>query len=175
MGCLGGLILGVLGAGLLLIVGALAMALTADTPVAPPRPVAAPDLRLTVDESFLNRYTEPPPDGTILIDVLPGNQIRLVADITIQALGVSVPVQLTGLIQLQPSGQSLQAVLRDTQVSGLSLPVELTNLFSEDIVIINQNLDQILAEVSATLGVPVMVTNLSTTDTHLQIEIQEVP
>lgn len=174
-GCLGGLILGLFGGGVLLVLAALVAATTAPLPAPTPNPQPGPDLRVTITESFLNRFAEQPAEGSVSIDILPNNQVQLIADTSLEAFGLTTPVQITGLFELQLTPQTLQVQLLETQVSGLSLPPELADFFSEDILLVNQDLSSMVNDISNVLGTPVILSNLSTTDTQIQLEIKEAP
>ena len=172
LGCLGGLIAGGVGGALLLVIIAFFVAVMAPDPVYTGNSPAGPELRVTLTEDFLNRYAEQPADGSISINVLPGNQVELTANTTIDAFGVPFPVQLIGLFGVVSNGRTLQVELLNTRVIGIDF--DLQDLFSEDLATINQNLQQLAAEISTTLGFPVAVTGSSTTDTEIQIEMTEV-
>lgn len=172
LGCLGGLIGGVAGGALLLLLAAFLMAVAAPDPP-PPGPGPQPDLRVTFTEEFLNRYVEQPADSTIAINVLPNNQVELTADTTVDALGVPFPVQLIGLIQVTTNGQTPQVALLNTRVVGIEF--DLPGLFSQDLQTINQNLQQMVEDIAATLGFPVNVTGISTSDTAVQVDVRAAP
>jgi len=173
VGCLGGLIFGLVGGGILLVVAALTAAIV--TPMPSPTPSQTqPDLQVTVDESFLNRFTNQPAEGMIRIDVLPDNQVQLIVNTTIQIFGAATPVQITGLFEMQLIQQKLQVQLIDTQVLGIPPSVELANFFSEDLSIINQDLNAIIDDISGVLGTSIVVSNVNTTETQIQLDIQEI-
>lgn len=174
VGCLGGVILGLFGGGILLVIAALTAAIVTPMPPLTPSSQAHPDLRVTVDEGFLNRFTDQPAEGTIRIDVLPDNQVQLIANTTIQAFGVTTPVQITGLFEIQLTQQKLQVQLIDTQVLGIPLPPELANFFSEDLIIINQDLSAMIDDASGVLGTAIIVSDVSTTESQIQLEIREI-
>jgi len=173
-GCLGGVIFGLLGGAGLLIVTALLVALFATLPAVAPTPAGRPDLRVTVTEGFLNRFVEPPAEGAIEIDILPNNQVAVVGTGTLEAFGFPAPVQVTGIFQLQLEGQTLSVRLVETQVADFALPPELNDFFANDIPVVNQDLQMMLAEISAALGVPVRVINISTANTQIQLDLREV-
>lgn len=169
-GCLGGLLLGFFGSALILIVLAFFSAL--DTPIAPPLSTN-PDLDITLTEEFLNRFAQQSAADNISIDVLPGNRVQVLANTVVQVFGMQVPVQITGLFEIQLIGQSLQVVLLETQVAGIDL--DLSDFFKGDIAIVNQDIQTILDEVSTNVGTPVTATGLSTTETQIHIEVTETP
>lgn len=167
---------GIIGGGLLLVGIALALALTAPQPALSPSAPDTPDLRVTLSEDFLNRFAKPPAqtETTVRVDLLPGNKIQLVVDTVVETLGVAIPVRLIGLLEVRLTGQTLEAHLIETQVEGLSLPVELTNVFEEDIGLINHDLQGMVDDLSQTLGTSIIITNLSTSDSQLQLDVREV-
>ncbi len=171
-GCLGGLLAGFAGGIVLLLIAALTAASVSAVPEPAPD-AATPDLRLTVDEAFLNRYAEQPAEGSVSIDILPGNQVQLIAHTTVQAFGLEAPVQINGLFAFQLTPQRLTIQLVDTQILGIDLPPEVTDFFSEDILLINQDLSILVDEISKALGTPVILTNLTTTNSQIQIELRE--
>jgi hypothetical protein len=175
LGCVGGVIFGLFGGGGLLVLASLLAALAAPVPAPASPPSPAADLRVTLDESFLNRFAEQPAAGSVTVDVLPGNRVNLVVNSSMEAFGLPVPVQIVGLFELQLNGNTLHVNLIDTQVSGGSIPVDASSVFSEDAIVVNQELQMAVDEISRTLGVPVTLTNLSTTDNQIQLEIREVP
>ena len=173
-GCLSGLILGTLGGVVLLVVASLLMALFGASPLPGPTPPGKPDLRVTLEENFINRFAAQPTAETVKLDVLPGNQVKLTVDTTVEALGLQVPVQLTGLFQVQYVGQTLQVALLDTQVVGVSVPLDLTGYFAQNTATINQELNLMVSELSKTFNAPVVITNLNTTDNQILLDIREV-
>jgi hypothetical protein len=175
LGCFGGLIFGLFGGSILLVVAALISAGTESMPMLNPASPTNPDLRVTVDESFLNRFAQQPAEGSVSIDVLPGNQVQLIANTNLEAFGINAPVQVTGLFEIQFIDQTLTVQLIDTQVLGIVLPPDLTNLFSDDIPIINQDLSNLIDNISTVLGTPIIITRINTTDTQIQLEIREGP
>jgi hypothetical protein len=153
LGCLGDLIgaflVGVVG----LIVISLGVALIA--PVPAPAPTATPDVRLTVSESYLNRFVRTATtDESVQVDILPGGQFRFIVDTTVAVLGVSIPVQLTGLFDVQSTGQSLEARLLETQVADMTLPPELADFFAGSLSDVNNELNNAVSGMSTALGVP---------------------
>ncbi len=170
LGCLGGVIFGLSGGIILAVLATLTAALVAPIPTLAPNPTA-PDLRVTLSENFLNRFAEQPTDGTIRIDVLPNNQVAVIGNTTV----MNAPVQVTGLFELQFTGQMLQVRLINTQIAETSLPPELNGFFAEDVPVINQSLAAMVNAISATLGVPVIITNVSTNHVQIQLEIKESP
>ena len=116
---------------------------------------STPDVRLTVSESFLNRFVRTSTaDESIQVDILPGGQFKFIVDTSVSVLGISIPVQLTGLFDLQSTGQSLQVRLLETQVSDMTLPPELTDFFAGSLSDVNNELNLATARMSTALGVP---------------------
>ena len=113
-------------------------------------------------------------DYTVKLDVLPGNQVKLTVDATVEALGLQVPVRIAGLFQVQYIGQTLQVALLDTQVLGVSVPLDLTGYFDQNTATINQELNLMVSEISKTFNAPVVIINLSTTDNQILLDIREV-
>lgn len=175
LGCLGGVALGLLGGGILLVLLSLLNAVTNTLPTLASTPSDGVDLRITIEEAFLNRFIEQPAEGTTSIDVLPGNQVRVLADTTVTVFGAAVPVQINGLFAFQPQGQNIEIALLDTQISGFEIPFDLNDMFSEDIASINQELNGAVDEIEATLGTPVEITGLTTSDTTIELEMRAVP
>lgn len=171
LGCLGGVLLGLFGGGILLVAAALLAAVNTTVNL-PASPANVPDLSATLEENFVNRYVEQPPEGQVVIDLQPGNQVQIAADTSVEVFGLVVPVQVVGLLQLELVGpQSIHVSLKDTQVFGVDLDV--SDMFTEDVQAINQQLDGMVDEFSATLGVPVELTKLETTDSQIRIEAKE--
>ena len=175
LGCLGGILAGLLGGAVLLIVLSIVNAVTTDLPPASPTPPDQADLQITVDEAFLNRYIEQPVDGAASIDILPGNQARVVADTGVEVFGAIVPIQVIGTFALQPKGQTIEIVLIDTQISGFDLQLDISGIFSEDIALVNQELNAAIDEMAATVGAPVAITGLTTSDNAIRLEFREFP
>jgi len=171
LGCLGGVVFGLFGGIIVLFFVAFVAALAASVPL--PEPTSGPDLRVTLDENFINRFAEQPTDGTIHIDIMPNNQIAIVGNTTLQGFGIQAPVQVTGIFDLQLTGQTLQVTLLKTEVAGFSVPPELDDLFVNDVPLINQNLDTMATEISNILGVPVIFTNVSTDNVQILLDIRE--
>jgi len=153
LGCLGDLI-GAFFAGVIgLVLLSTVVALIAPVPALTTS--ATPDVRLTVSESFLNRFVRSATtDESVQVDVLPGGQAKFIVDTSISALGVSIPVQLTGLFDLQSTGRSLEIHLLETQVSELALPPELTDFFAKSLTEVNDELNVATSNLSTALGVP---------------------
>jgi hypothetical protein len=175
LGCAGGLLLGLFGGSLLLILVSFGWAVTSTVTPALPPPSPNPDLRLVLHEDFLNRVGQDSLGDTARLDILPGNRLSVAVDTDLSAFGLSGPVQITGLFELQLIGQSLEVRLIDLQVSGLDLPPEMTNFFDANLAAINQDLNLVLEEVSAILGRPIVLTGLGTDQTSLWIEAREAP
>jgi hypothetical protein len=175
LGCLGGLFLGLVGGAMMLLAIALITASVASIPVLNRAAPAQPDLSLTIEESFLNRYAEHPPTSAVAIDILPNNQVQLIANTPLQSFGIETPVQITGLFQIQLTPQNLFVELVDVQILGIQLPPEISNFFSQDLTLINQGLEGLVAEISRVLGMPVIISNLHTTNSQIQLEIREAP
>jgi len=175
-GCTGGLLAGFLGGGLLLILLSLALAITATIPVTP-EVDAVPDVRVTLTEAALNQFAQNAAAARVQLDILPGNQVSLVADTTVSAFGVAMPVQVTSLFGVQITSQSsLEVRLIDAQTSGVDLPPELTaDFFSNPLSTINQDLNRMWGNASTLLGVPLILTGLGTTDTELWLEAHAKP
>ncbi len=169
LGCLGGLILGLTASALVVLVSALVTAVGGSVPaVTPP---AAPALKISLTEDFLNRFVEQPPTGSLQIDVQPGNQVQVNANTTADVLGLPVPVQVAGLFQIRATPQTLRVELLDTRVLGLD--VNLSGIFDSDTAQINQSLDTMMQDISQTLGTSLELTGLSTTDTTIELEMRE--
>jgi hypothetical protein len=175
LGCAGGLILGLIGGGLLLVVLSLLLATGSSIPPASAAADAAPDLRLTVTESFLSRAIQDDTEDSVTVDVLPDNQFKVVFDTEVALFGAPLPVQVTGLFGLQLVGPSVEVRLLDTQVLGVNLPPELTNFFDDNLPSINQEVNQALQEVSTALGAQLILTDLSTDENRLRFEAREAP
>jgi len=175
-GCAGGLLAGFLGGGLLLILLSLALAISATIPVTP-EVDAVPDVRVTLAEAALNQFAQNAAAARVQLDILPGNQVSVVADTTVSAFGVAVPVQVTSLFGVQITSQSsLEVRLIDAQASGVDLPPELTaDFFSSPLTTINRDLNRMLEQASTLLGVPLILTGLGTTDTELWLEARAKP
>lgn len=171
-GCLGGGLVGLVGGGLFLVILALVLAILRPDPVLDPTPAGRPDLRATITENFLNRFIEQPAEGTVRVNVIPNNQVEIIADTVIQGFGVSVPAQIVGRFEIELANDSLAIRLLDTQVEGIDLPPELIDAFSGDIPLINQNIQTMTAQISQGLGIPVIFTGLSTGETQIQIEVR---
>jgi hypothetical protein len=174
-GCLGGGLLGLFGGGLLLVILAICLAVLRPDPVLEATPPDQPDLQVTINENFLNRFIEQPAQGMVRVNILPNNQVDLIADTVIQGFGVNVPVHITGRFEIQLADQALAVRLVDTQVEGLDLPPELIDIFSRDVPLINQNLQTMVDEFSQRLGMSVTFTGLNTDESQIQIEIRETP
>lgn len=170
LGCLGGIFLGLATGALLVMVTAL-LAATGQVPTAIPPEPAPPAIKISLTEEFLNRFMEQPQTGSIQIDVQPGNRVQVNANTVADVLGMPVPVQVAGLFEIQVNQAALQVNLLDTQVFGLDIP--LTGIFDTDITQVNQNLATMLQDISQTLNAPVQVTGLSTTDTLIEMDMQE--
>jgi hypothetical protein len=172
-GCLGGGLLGLFGGGLFLILLAVILAVFGSDPTLEATPPDQPDLRANISESFLNRFVEQPAEGSIRVNVLPDNQVELIVDTLIQGLGVNVPAQIIGRFEIQLAEQTLAVRLVDTQVQGLQLPPELIDIFSNDIPLINQNLQTMVNEMSQRLGISIRFTGLRTDENGIHIEARE--
>jgi hypothetical protein len=174
-GCAGGILAGIFGGGILLLVLSMILAITATTPV--PMPTEdVPDLRLNLSEPLLNRLAQAQSQAPgVHLDILPGNRVGLTADTSVSAFGVSVPVQIQGLFGLQITNQAIEVRLIDSQVSGITLPPEMTHFFEQDVAAVNQNLAEIITNLSTLMGAPLTLTGLGTTDTELWLEIRETP
>lgn len=175
LGCLGGIAFGLLGGGILLVVISIILAITTSLPAPEPTPPDQADIQVTVDEEFLNRFLEQPPEGRVTLDIRPGNQIQVRANMPVDLFGSPIPIEMTSLFVLQPQGQTVDVTLLDTQISGLDLQLDLSDLFNEDITTVNQDLSGAIDEIAATLGVPVIITGLTTTDSTIEISLREFP
>lgn len=174
LGCLGGLIAGLLGGAILLALVSFLNALTAPLPVLAPALPNQANIRITITEDFLNRFIESPTDGgTAQVNLLPNNQLRVTTRTTLPLL--ALPVEIVGLFQLQAAGQTLEVRLLDTQVTGVDLPPEMQGLLNPDISAVNQDLSQAVEAVSQQVGAPVVITGLETTETELRLELREFP
>ena len=140
-----------------------------------PPPFTSPDLALTLNENLLNRVAQSSMDEAARVDLLPGNQFRVIIDTQFSVLGTVVPIQVTGLFGLQLVENSLRVNLIDTQVAGLDLPPELADVFSADLPALNQEINQALQELLTGLGTPITITSLTTTDTELRLEARQSP
>lgn len=175
-GCAAGLLAGFFGGGLLLFFLSLALAINATVPIAPTAE-AAPDLRVTLAETALNQLAQNNAAEGVQLDILPGNQVNMLAHTTVSAFGVAVPVQLKGLFGIQITNQSsLEVRLIEAQVPGFDLPPEvMRDFFNGPLAMVNQNLNGTLRNASAGLGVPLVLTGLGTTDTELWLEARATP
>jgi len=173
LGCGSGLLAGLLGGGVLLGTLAVIVALLSTLPA--PAVTPTPDLRLTAHEGFLNKFIQTPAEGNMLVDILPGNQLTLTVDATIAALGVSIPVQMTGLFQVQLNNQAVEIHLLKTKISQATFPPELTQFFNNSLPGINQELNRALQDVAAGLGVPLTFVNPGSDDTTFWLEANEKP
>ncbi|MCL4300870.1 MAG: hypothetical protein KJ077_34355 [Anaerolineae bacterium] len=176
LGCAGGILAGFLGGALLLLLASLGMALNG--PVSPAAsPGAGPDLRLTVQEEALNQFAQSTNESPVQLDLLSGNQVRMTADTSVSAFGMTVPVQIIGLFGVQITPQSaLEVRLIQANVSGVDLPQDtLAASFDDPLAAINQNLNEMVKNGSTLLGFPLVLTGLGTTDTTLWIEAQAQP
>lgn len=173
-GCIGGVLFGGVGGGILLLLISLVWAVSTADPIPTDNPTIA-DVRVTLGEDFLNRMAQQKSTNPVKLDILPGNQIRLEADTSVTALGVSVLVQLQGLFGIEIRNQNLELRLIDVKIIGLDTPPELPNLFDQDIGQVNQNLAQTLAELSGMMGAPITLTGLGTTDADIWLEAREAP
>jgi len=171
-GCLGGLLVGLVSGVVSLALLSLAMALVAPVPSPPP---AAADLRLTIHENFLNKFVQMPAGDRTQVDILPGGRFNLTIDTAVSLLGISVPVQMTGLFQLQLNGQALEIQLIDTKVSEATLPPEATNFLRDALPEINQELNKAVKEMTTILGAPLTLVNVGSDDTTLWLEARETP
>lgn len=174
LGCLGDLIgaflVGVIG----LILLSLVVALIAPLPA--PTPTATPDVRLTVSESFLNRFVRTSvADESVQVDILPGGQFKFIVDTSVSVLGASFPVQLTGLFDLQSTGQSLEVRLLETQVSELTLLPELTDFFANSLSDVNNELNIAISNMSTALGVPLNFVDVGSDGSTLWLEATVTP
>lgn len=175
LGCAGGLLLGVFGGGFLLILVALVWAMSASVPSPSPADSSQTDLRLTLHETFLNRVVQDTTGGMARLDIMPENRLVVTSDVDVSSLGLSVPIQVIGIFELQLAGQSLDLHLVDMEISGLNLPVDLSGVFDSDVAAVNQDLNMALQELSAGLGTPIVLTGLSSDETSLLIEAREAP
>ena len=121
----------------------------------------------------LNRYVEQPTDATVTIDILPGNQVSVIANITAQAFGIQAPMEITGLFELQLTDQAIEVRLVKTEIVGVALPSESIDVFGDDVFIINRDLRKMVDDISKTLGFPIILTNLSTNHDQIQFEARE--
>jgi hypothetical protein len=171
-GCLGGLLVGLVSGVVGLALLSLAMALVSPIPAPPP---AATDVHLTIHESFLNKFVQMPDGDQTQVDILPGDRFNLIIDTAVSLLGVSVPVQMTGLFQLQLNGQALEIRLIDTKISGAALPPEAANFLRDALPDINQELNKAIKEMTTILGAPLTLVNLGSDDEALWLEARETP
>jgi hypothetical protein len=108
-----------------------------------------------VSESFLNRFVRTSTaDESVQVDILPGGQFKFIVDTSVSVLGASIPVQLTGLFDLQTTGQSLEVRLLETQVADMPLPPELADFFAGSLSNVNRELNTAVSSMSTALGVP---------------------
>jgi hypothetical protein len=175
LGCAAGTLLGLIGGSGLLV--ALSLLLAANGSVTPTNAAdrVAPDLRLTVQEHFLNRVVQDSLEENARLDLLPNNQFQVILDTELSVLGAVVPLQVTGLFGLELVGQSLQVELIQTDVAGIDLPPELTDFFGASLPQLNQEVNEALQEISAGLGIPLIFSDLGTTDSQLWLEASEAP
>jgi hypothetical protein len=173
-GCAGGLLLGLLGGGLLLIGLSLVTAIASPVPT-PPMTRTTADLRLTVHESFLNRFIQTATGDQIQVDVLPGSQFSLRVDTTVSVFETAVPIQLVGLFEFRLQDRAIEIHLIDTKVSEVTLPPELVNFFDDALPEINQELNRVLDDVAAVLRIPLVFTDLGSDDTVFWLEAGEAP
>lgn len=171
LGCLGGLLLGLLGGAALAVIYTLATAVLAPDPQITAAPPTAAHLSITLTEDFLNRFVEQPANGSFKVDVQPDNRVRVNTGTVVQAMGVAVPVQVTGLFGLTATPQALQVKLLNTQVTGINL--DLTGIFDEDITLMNQNMATMVRNISQAMGVAVSPLRLTTTNTTIQVDLRE--
>jgi hypothetical protein len=171
LGCISGILAGLVGGGLLLAGLSLALALLASLPQTP-QSSASPALRVTLGEASLNKFAQETAGGPVQLDILPGNQISFKTDTTVSVLGTVVPVQLTGLFGVQITAQStIEVRLIKASVSGFDLPQEtIAQSFNGPVSALNQNLNQMVQTASTILGAPLILTGLGTTDTELWLE-----
>jgi hypothetical protein len=134
-----------------------------------------PDLRILLTEDFLNRQVGQTTDGAANLDILPGNQVRFVISANLDLFGASSPVEIIGLLQLQPAANTVMVSLVDTQVSGVALPPGMGDLLNDDIAVINQDIGAAMADLSNQLGAPITITGLTTDDRQIQIEVRQGP
>ena len=174
LGCLGGVIIGFLGGILVLILAAVIVAVLASPPFIGPDRKIAPDVGLIIEEGFLNRYAEQPTGSSIRIDILPGNQALLILDTELVGSDVRTPVRISGQFEIRQAPAGLEVQLIETKVSGVSSPPDLSDFFGQDIPIINQDLAAMVGEISKALGTPIIISGLSTTETNVSLEIEEV-
>jgi hypothetical protein len=186
LGCVGDLIVGFFGGGLLLILLSLAVAILSPDPPPPVRHPPA-DSRLTVQEDFLNRFvqtsaqeasTQEPstqegsvPEG-VQIDILPGRQFNIAVDTSVSVLGTTVPIQVVGLFELRLSGPTVEIHLLDTKVSDVTLPAELTEFFAGTLVEVNKELNIALDNMSAALGIPLVIVDINSDETTFWLEAE---
>jgi len=174
LGCLGDLIgaflVGVIG----LILLSLVVALIAPLPA--PTPIATPDVRLTVSESFLNRFMRTSTtDESVQVDILPGGQFKFIVNTSVSVLGTSVPIQLTGLFDLQTTGQSLEVRLLETQVADMTLPPELTDFFANSLADVNNELNLAISNIPTALGVPLNFVGVGSDGSAFWLEATVTP
>lgn len=174
LGCLAGVMAGLVGGAILWVIVSFLSALAAPLPVLSPAPPNQANIRIMVTEDFLNRFIEPPAEGgTAQINLLPNNQLQVTTHTTLPLL--ALPVDIIGLFELQAAGQTLEVRLLDTQVAGVDLPPDMQGLLNPDIFQVNQDLSQAVEAVSQQVGAPVIVTGLRTTETELLLELREFP
>jgi hypothetical protein len=172
-GCLGGLLFGIIGSSLLLVLLAFLTAIFSTVQSIPSPSPATPDFKVTLTEDFLNRFIEQPADGTVEVNVLPANQVQLIANLPVEVLGAQLPVQLRGLFQIELIPPTVKVTLVDTQVSGANLNI--SGVFEGDVTTINENLQNALNDISALTGLSVTISGLQTNDSDIQIELTEEP
>jgi hypothetical protein len=165
---------GLVGGGIGLVLISLISALTAPIPTISPTPPDIPNLRVSLDENFINRFIDQPEGGSVQVDVLPGNQFQVIVDTTVELAGSTLPIQITGLFQVQIIGDRLEVLIVNTQVAGAASPLELSDFFNEDMAIINQNLGMIVNDMRQALDVSAISLQVRTNDTQIQLEIKEV-
>jgi len=174
LGCLGDLI----GAFLLGVIGLILLSLVVSliAPVPAPTSPATPDVRLTVSESFLNRFVRTSTaDESVQVDILPGGQFKFIVDTSVSVLGTPIPVQLTGLFDLQTTGQSLEVRLLETQVAGMTLPPELADFFANSLADVNRELNMAISNMSTALGVPLAFVGVGSDGSTFWLEAKVTP
>jgi hypothetical protein len=173
IGCAVGMVVGMFGCGLLLIVLAF---ISASRPVSAEAPgTAHPDLRLTVQEEFFSRFVQSATADVIQVDVMPGNRISVTMETMVSAFGQSLPIEVVPVFGLQAAGQALEVRLIDLQVKGVTLTPELEEVIAQNLPDINQRANQMLQNLSAALGMPIVITGLGTSDEEFWLEGRGAP
>lgn len=173
IGCAAGLVVGMFGCGLLLILLAF---ISASGPVSvEPAQTTDPDLRLTMQEEFFNRFVQSSTAETIQVDVMPGNRVSVAMDTTISAFGQNLSIEVVPVFGLQAAGHALEVRLIDLQANGVAMTPELEATVTQNLPDINQRANQMLQNLSSALGMPIVITGLGTGEREFWLEARSTP